>query len=130
MMRKKYKKTISLSTLDKVWNDWVEFAIIRPMIKFGRVKVDDKFSMEIVGKKIISDARIVALMSAGVVVSKRGYKIEPKKFGNNRPGLIYKITCEDKNYKTGQLIFEPDRKLSKRVSEHLKNSQQYYRICQ
>lgn len=127
MMRKKYKKTIKLSTLDKVWKDWVEFAIMRPLIKYGKVQIAERFSIEIVGKRIIDDARMISLLTKGMVISKSGFKIEPKRFGNNRQGIIYKIVAVDKNYK-GQLIFEPDRKLSKRVSEHLINSQQVYRI--
>lgn len=127
MMRNKYKKTIKLSTLDKVWKDWVEFAIVRPLIKYGRVQIDERFNIEIVGKRIIDDARTVSLLTKGMIITKSGFKIEPKRFGNNRQGIIYKIVAVDKNYK-GQLIFEPDRKLSKRVSEHLINSQQVYRI--
>lgn len=128
MMRKKHKKTISLSTLDAVWKNWVELAVIRPLIKYGYVQVDDNFRIEIVGKRVIDDVRVVKLMTNGMVVGRNGLKMEPKKFGNNRQGLIYKIVVTDKSYK-GQLIFKANRNLSKRVSEHLINSQQLYRIA-
>ena len=109
MMRKKYKKTIALTTLDKVWKDWVEYAVIRPLIKYGRVSVDGWLTIEIVGKRIENDARLVSLLINEMVISKTGRKISPKKFGNNRQGLLYKITATDGRYK-GQLVFEADKK--------------------
>lgn len=127
MMRKKYKKTIRLTDLDKVWKSWVEYAIVKPLIKYRYVQIDDNFRIEIVGRKIVEDARLVSLMVNEMVISKTGRKISPKKFGNNRQGVLYKIVATDKQYE-GQLIFEPDRKLSKRVSEHLINSNQVYQI--
>lgn len=129
MMRDKYKKTIKLSTLDKVWNDWVEIDIIKPLIKYGRVQVDDRFSVEIVGKRVENDVRAANLLSNGMVVTKTGFKVPAEKLNANRQGILYKIVVTDSNYK-GQLIFEAEPQLRKRIKEHLINSQQVYKICQ
>src|SRR6185369_4452835 len=126
LMRSKYKKTIKLTDLDKVWNSWVEYNIVRPLLKYGSVVVDDKFSIEIIGKRIENDARALSLLSKGIAVTSSGFKINAEVLSRNRPGVLYKIVVTDKNYK-GQLIFEPDRKLKKRVREHLINSQQVYK---
>lgn len=126
-MRSKYKKTIKLSDLDKVWKAWVEYNIVIPLIKYGKVQVDDNFSVEIVGKKIENDARILSLLSKGMAITRSGFKVKAEILSRNRPDVLYKIEAQDKNYK-GQLIFEPDKKLKKRVSEHLKTSRQVYRI--
>lgn len=128
MMRKKHKKTIALSDLDKVWKDWVEYAVIRPLIEYGKVQIDEKTSIEIVGKRVIDDTKAFNLLSNGRAVTKGGRFIEAKDFGGHRSGITYKIVFTDTNYKKGQLIFISENKLSKRVSEHLINTQQYYRI--
>lgn len=129
MMREKYKKTVKLFVLDKVWSDWVEYAIIRPLIKFGHVEVDSRFSMDIIGKRVENYVRIASLMSKGMAITKTGFKVGAKVLNSNRQGIIYKIILNDKNYK-GQLIFEAENALRKRISEHLINSQQVYKICQ
>lgn len=128
MMRKKYKKTIKLSDLDKVWNDWVEYRIVRPLIEYGKVQIDDKTSIEIVGRNTANNPNYYSLLSRGVVISKSGFMTEPKEMGKNRDGLTYKIIFTDSNYKKGQLIFEANGNLSKRVSKALRETQTYYRI--
>lgn len=127
MMRSKYKKTTNLTDLDKVWLDWVEYAIIRPLLKYGKVQIDNRTSIEIVGKKTANDPKYFSLLSRGVAISKSGYMIEPKEMGKNRDGITYKIVFKDENYKKGQLIFEADKDLRKRVSAALRDTQTYYR---
>jgi hypothetical protein len=128
MMRKKYKKTIKLSTLDKVWGDWVEYAVIRPLLKYGKVQIDDRTSIEIVGRRIV-DSRVASrLLINEMAVSKSGYKMNPMQMPQHRRDYIYKIVFTDKNYKGGQLIFEADKDLRKRVKEELINTFTYYRI--
>lgn len=128
MMRKKHKKTVNLTKLDKVWNEFVEYGIIQPLLKFGKVHVDDNFSVEIVGRRVENDKRLTAMVMNGMVISKKGFKTEAKELNRSRRGVVYKIVVEDKSYKSGQLIFEANKKLSKRVKEQLINTQQYYRI--
>jgi len=127
MMRKKYGKTVSLSTLDKVFKDWVEHAVVRPLIEYGQVQIDERTRMEIVGKKIVNDNKAFELLSNGRAVTRSGRFIESKKL-SSRNDVIYKIKFKDDNYKKGQLIYESNKSLSKRVSEHLNNTKQYYRI--
>jgi hypothetical protein len=130
MMRRKFSKTIKLKDFDKIWYDYVEYGIVRPLIKYGRVDVDGNFSLEIVGRKIEDHPKAYQLASKGLRY-KRGVGVVPiKEVSANRLGLVYKIELTDKTYKHGKFIFEADTKLTKRVSEHLNNSQQYYRICQ
>lgn len=128
MMRKKYRKTIKLSDLDKVWGEFVEFAIIKPLLKYGKVQIDEKTCIEIVGRKIINDNVVFGLLSKGMAVSRKGFKVIPEDLPRHRKDFIYKIVMTDTNYKKGQLIFEPDKKLSKRVKNELTNTFTYYRI--
>lgn len=128
MMRKKHKKTIKLSRLDEVWEQFVEYAIIRPLLKYGWVQVDDNVRFEIVGKRIVDDKRLTALLSKGLMVRPNGALKEAGEMGRNRPGLVYRIKMTDASYTKGQLIFHADAKFKKRVSQHLMNSMQFYKI--
>jgi hypothetical protein len=126
MMRSKYKKTIKLSDLDKIWKEYVEYGIIKPLLHLGKVQVDSKLSIEIVGTKITQDAKAFSLLVGGRNITKAGKIKKAVKF-DGRPGVKYKVVLEDKNYK-GNLIFRADTKLSHRVYEELKNTNTYYRI--
>jgi len=130
MMRKKHKKTVNLTLLDKVWKEYVEYAITRPLLKYGKIQVDEKLSFEIVGRKVEDDPRLRAMLINGMAVTKKGFKTEAKILNRNRHGILYKIVAEDNNLKEGVLIFEADKKLKKRVKEQLINTTQYYRIAQ
>lgn len=130
MMRKKHKKTVKLTLLDKVWKEYVEYAIVRPLIEYGKIQVDNKLSFEIVGRRVENDPRLRAMLINGMAVTKKGFKTEAKILNRNRHGILYKIVAEDKNLKEGKLIFEADKKIKKRVKEQLINTSQYYRIAQ
>jgi hypothetical protein len=127
MMRRKYHKTVRLTDLDMVWGDYVEYGIIRPLLKYGKAYIDKDTSLEIVGKRVVSDSRANKLASKGLtLVGGKVAKIE--KVNYSRPGIIYSIKINDTSYKHGKVIFVASEKLKKRVSEHLFNSLQPYRI--
>lgn len=128
MMRKKFKKTIKLSDVDKIWMDYVEHGIIRRLLIFGKVQIDSKFSLEIVGKKIINDPKMFSLLINGLNLTSKGELKKGVVFDKRRPDIRYKIVLTDKNYKNGNLIFQADRKLSNRVHQQLINTNTAYRI--
>lgn len=125
MMRAKHKKTVHLTTLDKIWDDYVEHGIIRPLIKYGNVQIDDHTTLEITGKPDTKPETFGPL-SKGLLVKRNG-KMQPFKSLKGRSGYVYGIRVRDTNYK-GNLIFKADPKLSKRVAEALVKTQNYYRI--
>lgn len=129
MMRKKFGKKVTLTQLKKLWDDWVEYAIIRPLLADGKVYIDKHTYLEIVGYKPEKNASIINLLSKGMAVTKSGRIIEPKLIGRNRKDFLYKIVCVDTLYKNGVVIFKADRELSKRVADALENTQNYYRIA-
>ncbi len=120
LMRKKHKKTIKLSTVDKVWKEYVEHGIIKPMVNMGKVQVDDKFSLEIVGRKVFNNKQLKSFVNSGQKL--KGYK--------HRDGLSFKVECVDKNFKEGKIYFQPSKLMTKKVDEALENTSNYYRICQ
>lgn len=128
MMRSKYKKTIKLSDVDKIWKEYVEYAVVKRLLKFGTANVDNKMTLEIVGRKIIEDPKAFNMLVNGLNVAKSGGLKKSVIFNNNRPDVKYKIVLKDNNYKRGNLIFKADSKLSNRVHNELKNTNTYYRI--
>lgn len=129
LVRKRHKKTFTLSEIKKLWNDWVEYAVVKPLLAGKKVQVDNYMTMEIVGKRIIDDPKIAALLMNGLNLRKDGAKKKATDWGRNRPGIKYKIEVKDTNYNKGVLIFEANPKLAKRVHKNLENTQIYYRIA-
>lgn len=126
IMRRKFKKTVRLSVISLIWKDYVEHGIIRPLLKYGKIVVDQHLTLEIVGRKVVNDPKLYNLASKGLKISKNGV-VPITKVNPNRPGISYKIQLTDNTYK-GKIIFEADKNLSKRVSEHLFNTLQPYRM--
>jgi len=128
LLRKKYKKTIKLSTVDKIWKEYCEFAVIRPLLKDGVANMDGNTKLEIVGRKIVNDNSIYNLLSKGLTKRSGGVIAPPEKMNIHRSGFIYKIKLSDSAFKRGQLVFKADAKLAKRVSKVLTETPKYYRI--
>lgn len=123
-VKKRYKKTIKLSTVDKVWKEYVEYAIIKQVLYRGVADIEGHFKVELIGRPY-SD-RLLKLLAKGLNVGKWGLKTAEKW---NRLGYIYKLEFTDKKCK-GQIVFEADAKFKKRVCEHLKDPTKYYRIIE
>lgn len=130
MVRKRYKKTIGLKKVDAVWKDWVEYMIVRPLIKNGFVQVDKKMSLEIVGKKVVKSKNIHNLLSHGIMVMPNGMIKKVGQMNRLRSGIVYRIEMTDKNFKEGKLIFTADKRIKRKVRDELMNTNTYYRIEQ
>lgn len=120
-VKKKHGKKIKLSDVDKVWKDYVEYAIIRPLLYRSIANIEDHFSVHLIGKPY--SERLLKILAQGYNVGRFGLKLADKW---NRRGLIYKLSFVDKKVK-GQIIFEADAKFKKRVVEKL-NGSEYVRL--
>ncbi len=121
-VKKRYGKTIKLSTVDKVWKDYVEYAIIRQVLYRGIAEIENHFSVTLTGKPY--SKQLLDLIGKGYNVGKFGLKKAEKW---NRLGTIYKLKFIDKNCK-GQIIFEAHPKFKKLVFEKLKDTTEYFKI--
>lgn len=121
-VKKRHKKIIKLSTVDKVWKEYVEYAIIKQVLYRGIADIEGHFKVELIGRPY-SD-RLLKLLEKGLNVGKFGLKKAEKW---SRLGYNYKLEFVDNKCK-GQIVFEADAKFKKRVHERLKNTNQYYRI--
>lgn len=125
LMRKKYKKTLKPSEARKIWADYCEYAIIQPLLEFGRVSIDEHTTMEILGTRFENNNKLLALMSKGL--NKKGIVKKAVPFNPTRFGVSYKIILTDTHYR-GVTVFKANEKLKERVKDRLNNTQTYYRI--
>lgn len=108
--------------VDKIWKEYVEYAIIKQVLYRGIAEIDSNFSVELVGRKY--NEGLLKLLEKGWQVGKYGLKPAEKW---SRLGYIYKLKVVDKKCKS-KIVFNADAKFKKRVSERLKTTGQYYRI--
>lgn len=125
MLKKRFGKDMKLGDFDRIWSMYFKYAIQQPLLKHGKVQIDDNFSIEIVGERLENKESLLGLMVKGL--NANGIVKPAVKFNPNRQGIVYKIDLKDRSYK-GQLIFEANPKLKKAVHNELINTQTYYRI--
>ncbi len=128
LLRKKYKKTIKLSKVDKIWKEYCEYAVVKPLLKNGFANLDDNTSLEIVGKRIIDDTRMYNLLSNGLSYRRGGAIAPVGKLNHTRSGFCYKVRLKDKTFNRGQLVFKTAPDLAKKVHKALVEITNYYRI--
>jgi len=107
--RQKFKKSVTLSEIDKIWKAYLEEVVIKPLLRGNKVVVIDGFTVEVVGRR--GQKRM------------RWLKDNPMK-----PGLVYTIECNNINFKNGKLFFKADAKIRERLKYLLRNTGQYFRI--
>jgi len=117
-LRENYGLKIKLSYVDMVWKDYINLSLVPELLKYGKVQIDKRTSIEIVGKKEIK-----------VLYLKKGGVSSTTKYNKMREGISYKIVLNDSNFKNGTLIFKANSNIKKAVSEALMNTNNYYRIA-
>lgn len=125
-IRKHCKQTVKLSEIKKFMDDYFQFAVIEPLIKYGKVQIDATMTLEIVGYNVYNHTASSNLLTRGITYN--GIVKPAGNWNSNRAGVTYKIVAKDSSYKKGQIVFRAHSELSKRVHNHLKNTKQYYRI--
>ncbi len=117
--RKKLKKTVSRSKIRQVWKDYVDIEITEKLVEKGKVQIDKKFSLEIVGRRLIDDKKRMNLLTNGV---------GKKKLSQTRHGYTYRIAMAEERFKEGVLMFDADKRIKKAMNYALENTNRYYRI--
>lgn len=126
VLRKRFKKKIKLNDVDRLWKQYVEYGIVRQLLKYGKVQIDKNWSMEIVGYRITED-RNFNTFARGIGV-RNGIITPSANLHKGRDGYVYHIELTDNNFKEGVLIYKPSKKMSKAVHEALVNTNNYYRL--
>lgn len=126
-LRRKSKKSVSLTKIDQVYKDWVKHYLIAELVKYGKVQVDKNFSLEIVGQRIVDNVQMQKLFSRGVGI-RGGILTDSANLNKGRPGIFYRIVMVDKSFKDGKLKFEAHPAIKKAVHDALVNTNTHYRI--
>lgn len=125
MVKKKHKVKIKLSDVDRIWKDFVEYGIIRPVLNGDEADVTNHFSVQLKTRKIVDDKRHMALMTKGLTIS-NGIVTKIDKVQRVRPGLKYILVMKDYKYK-GSLVFQADDKFKKRINDVWNEGIQYFK---
>ena len=126
--RKTFKKKITATLIDAIWEAYLDEKI-KELLSNGKTEFTEGFALEVVGRKIIENKVMYALLSKGLMV--RGGRVRKAIMLNNRrPGLSYKIEMKNKNFKDGKLYFVADGRIKKKLTDVLMNTDKYFRICQ
>lgn len=125
--KKKFKKTVTATEINKVWKDWVQYHIIDGVIDGDDVKIDKHSSIRIVGTPVLEDGTFKSLILNGRMVNRGGVVTSPKR-NIKRKDFKYKIVYVNKLAKDKALYFKASPKFAKQVHEALINTNNYYPI--
>jgi hypothetical protein len=125
--KKKFKKPISATDINKIWKDWVQYHIIDGVIDGDKVKIDKHSSIRIVGMPILDDNSFKGLIMSGRMINRGGSVTSPK-MNPKRKEFKYKIVYENKLAKDKALYFKASPKFAKQVHQALINTNNYYPI--
>lgn len=128
LLRKKYKKTIKLSDVDKIWGEYCHYGVVKPLIKKGEVNIDQYTKLEIVGRKILDDSKVLGMLSNGIMATRNGYMKRVGTLNPLRGDIVYKVRLTDKTFKGGRLIYKADKKVASAVHKALMETNKYYKI--
>lgn len=125
--KKKFKKPISATDINKIWKDWVQYHIIDGVIDGDKVKIDKHSSIRIVGMPILDDNSFKGLIMSGRMINRGGGVTSPK-MNPKRKEFKYKIVYENKLAKDKALYFKASPNFAKQVHQALINTNNYYPI--
>ena len=126
--RKRFKKSASLTEIDKVWKAYLEKVLIKELLSGKKVEVIRGFEFEVVGRKM--DDKKHALLRRGVLICDSGKVKNGMNINMMKKGFVYSIECNNVNFKKGKLYFKADKKIRKSLNYLLSNTGQYFRIEQ
>lgn len=124
--KKRFKKEIKASEINKIWKDFVQYGIVQKVLKGDCVKIDKHSTIQVVGEKIEENSRFVNLLKKGLIIRQNG---EIKKVLNRgvRNDFKYKILYINRLAK-GNLIFKANTEFKKQLVNTLNTTNNYFQI--
>ena len=118
-LKRKFRKQISIRKISKVWEDYMQEEIIKPLSIGIPVKIDKFSSIWVKATPITEHKRAMALFKKGLMYKNR--RIVPVNLNFDTSKYIYSIVYENNcAKKERKLFFKPNAKISKAVSEGIK----------
>lgn len=114
-----HKKRITSIEINKIWGDYIEEEIIKPLSIGTVVSINKSSTIWVQATPILEHKRAVTLLKKGLMY-KDGRIVEANlNFDSSK--YIYKVMYENRLYKHDyQLYFKPNPNISKAVSEGIK----------
>lgn len=124
--KKRFKKNITATEINKIWKDFVQYGIIQKVLKGDCVKIDKHSTIQVIGEKIEENSRFVNLLKQGLIVRQTGV-IKKVLTRGVRNDFKYKIVYNNKLAK-GKLIFNANANFKKQLVETLNTTNNYFQI--
>jgi len=119
-LKKKHKIRITEGQINKVWRDWVEEEIIKPLSVGSVVQIDSKSKIWVKATPTYKHKRAMSLRSKGLAY--RNGKIVEADINFDTSNYIYKVVYENISFKQDKKIFfKSNVKISKAVNEGIIN---------
>ena len=128
--KKKFKKKITSTQINKVWADYIEEEITKPL-SFGAIVNIDKYSkIWVKATPLVEHKRAMSLLEKGLIYN--GGRIKEANISFDNSEYIYKVVYENKSFdKKIQLYYKPHSNISKAVNEGIKQGKLITRLqCQ
>lgn len=128
--KKVFKSKIGIRDIHKIWNDYIEEVVIKPLSVGSIVKIDKRSKIWVKATPTLENKRAVALFNKGLMYS--GGRIVEANLNFDNSKYIYKVVYENTSFKgNGQLFFNADQKIKKAVNEGIKQGKLLTRFqCQ
>jgi hypothetical protein len=124
--KKKFKKEITATEINKIWKDFVQYGIIQNVLKGNCTKIDKHSTIQVIGEKIEEDSRFVKLLKQGLIVRQTG-DIKKVLSRGVRNDFKYKIVYKNKLAK-GKLIFNASADFKRQLVKTLNTTNNYFQI--
>lgn len=124
--KKKFKKEISATEINKIWKDFVQYGIIRNVLKGNCVRIDKHSTIQVVGVPVTEDKPFMNLMKNGRILRQNGTIRKADQLGKRKE---FKYSFEYKNsLAKNKIIFKADKKFKKQLIDTLNNTFTYFQI--
>lgn len=121
---KKVPKTVKRSLIKKFWKDYVNIALVNPIMDGKEVRAGLHARMLIEGHRIPTTHPMYNLLKKGLVVTSTGFIKPADNVNLEKLGIIYKVKFQ---YPFNQKVkFIPDPTIRKRLNQELKTK--HYKV--
>jgi hypothetical protein len=125
--KKIYKKKISTSEINKIWKDWIDECIVKPLNVGTIAKLDKESKIWVKAIPTHTHKRAVSLRSKGLAYVSG--KIREANINFDTSKYIYKVVFETERFNEKiKLFYKPHINIKKSVSEGIVNGKLITRL--
>lgn len=127
IFKKEYKSKISTSEINKIWKDWIDECIVKPLNVGTIVKLDKESKIWVKAIPVHKHKRAMSLRSKGLAYVSG--KIREANINFDTSKYIYKVVFETERVnKKVKLFYKPHISIKKSVSDGIVNGKLITRL--